>query len=204
MRGATFFVIPLVLAAVAAAFAQLPSAEDLLRSVVTIHTDKARGSGFVIDSSGYIVTNSHVIEEAEAAAIWTEDGEFFCQLQAAQSSVRNPRIAFTAKLQIDAGWRRMKRRVPADSRPRPPNPSTACPAAQIADTLWYSIERDHRRRTDRRATAAATDRNPCSELRRGRLPEQACACTLRGSTLAARSDTCSEFCGHCSGSMVEK
>lgn len=31
----------------------------------------------MIDSSGYIVTNSHVIEGAEAAAIWTEDGEFF-------------------------------------------------------------------------------------------------------------------------------
>lgn len=77
MRRITFFVITLVLSAVAAAFAQLPSAEDLLQSVVTIHTDKARGSGFVIDSSGYIVTNSHVIEGAEAAAIRTEDGEFF-------------------------------------------------------------------------------------------------------------------------------
>ena len=77
MRRTTFFFITLVLSAVAAAFGQLPSAEDLLQSVVTIHTDKARGSGFVIDSSGYIVTNSHVIEGAEAAAIRTEDGEFF-------------------------------------------------------------------------------------------------------------------------------
>ena len=77
MRRTTFFVIILVLSAVAAAFAQFPGAEDLLQSVVTIHTDKARGSGFVIDSSGYIVTNSHVIEGAEAAAIRTEDGEFF-------------------------------------------------------------------------------------------------------------------------------
>jgi len=48
--------------------------EDSIRSVVTIKTDLAQGSGFVIASEGYVVTNAHVMEGARAAIVITYDG----------------------------------------------------------------------------------------------------------------------------------
>lgn len=42
-------------------------------SVVTIKTDIAQGTGFIIDSQGYIVTNYHVVEGAQAAIVITSD-----------------------------------------------------------------------------------------------------------------------------------
>lgn len=35
--------------------------EDAIKSVVTVRTDVGQGTGFIIDSSGYIVTNAHVL-----------------------------------------------------------------------------------------------------------------------------------------------
>lgn len=35
--------------------------EDAIKSVVTIRTDIGQGTGFIIDSKGYIVTNAHVL-----------------------------------------------------------------------------------------------------------------------------------------------
>jgi S1-C subfamily serine protease len=49
--------------------------EDAIKSVVTIKTDVAQGSGFVIAAGGYIVTNAHVMEDATAANIITYDGK---------------------------------------------------------------------------------------------------------------------------------
>lgn len=49
--------------------------EDVIKSVVTIRTDVSQGTGFVVAEEGYIVTNAHVIENAEAASIITYDGE---------------------------------------------------------------------------------------------------------------------------------
>jgi len=49
--------------------------EEAVESVVTIKTDVAQGSGFIIADGGYIVTNAHVIEGATAAQIITYDEE---------------------------------------------------------------------------------------------------------------------------------
>lgn len=49
--------------------------EDVIKSVVTIKTNIAQGSGFIIANGGYIVTNAHVMEGAIAAQITTYDGK---------------------------------------------------------------------------------------------------------------------------------
>ncbi len=49
--------------------------EEVVPLVVSIHTDLGSGSGFFIRSSGYIVTNQHVMEGARAATVTTFDGE---------------------------------------------------------------------------------------------------------------------------------
>ena len=49
--------------------------EEAIKSVVTIKTNVAQGSGFIIAEKGYIVTNAHVMEGATAATIITYDGE---------------------------------------------------------------------------------------------------------------------------------
>ena len=49
--------------------------EDTVKSVVTIKTDISQGTGFIIEETGYIVTNAHVMEGANAAGIITHDGE---------------------------------------------------------------------------------------------------------------------------------
>jgi S1-C subfamily serine protease len=49
--------------------------EKTIKSVVTIKTDVAQGSGFIIASGGYVVTNAHVMSGANAATIITYDGK---------------------------------------------------------------------------------------------------------------------------------
>ena len=49
--------------------------EDAVKGVVTIRTDVGQGSGFLITSNGYIVTNYHVMEDAKAATIITYEGD---------------------------------------------------------------------------------------------------------------------------------
>jgi S1-C subfamily serine protease len=49
--------------------------ESTIKSVVTIKTNVAQGSGFIITSDGYVVTNAHVMEGATAAGIITSDGQ---------------------------------------------------------------------------------------------------------------------------------
>jgi S1-C subfamily serine protease len=49
--------------------------EDVIKSVVTIKTNLAQGSGFIIADGGYIVTNAHVMEGATAAVVTTYDGK---------------------------------------------------------------------------------------------------------------------------------
>lgn len=49
--------------------------EDAIKSVVTIRTDISQGTGFIISREGYIVTNYHVMENANAAIIISSDGQ---------------------------------------------------------------------------------------------------------------------------------
>lgn len=49
--------------------------ENAVKGVVSIRTEKSIGSGFIIDSRGYIVSNYHVIEGASMIKIFTFDGQ---------------------------------------------------------------------------------------------------------------------------------
>lgn len=50
-------------------------AADALNSVVSITTDKGQGSGVIITTDGFIVTNYHVVKDAKAAKVLTYDGK---------------------------------------------------------------------------------------------------------------------------------
>src|SRR3989344_934570 len=49
--------------------------QDILKTVVTIRTNKGVGSGAIIDTKGYIVTNFHVLDGATQASVRTYDGK---------------------------------------------------------------------------------------------------------------------------------
>jgi len=49
--------------------------DAVLESVVTIRTDIAQGSGFIIKEDGFVITNAHVLEGARRASVITSDRE---------------------------------------------------------------------------------------------------------------------------------
>lgn len=51
--------------------------EDVLQSVVSVGTDKSLGSGAVIDDRGFIVTNYHVVDDANIIRILTYDNDVY-------------------------------------------------------------------------------------------------------------------------------
>ncbi|GAI04547.1 unnamed protein product, partial [marine sediment metagenome] len=54
---------------------------DAVDSVVIVSTNTGKGTGFIIDREGYIVTNYHIMEGATAAGIYTSsDGPYDVQL----------------------------------------------------------------------------------------------------------------------------
>lgn len=64
-------------------FAQLSVGEiveSVAKSVVTIETNNATGSGVILDSSGIVVTNFHVIEGESEAIIRLENGDEFTDI----------------------------------------------------------------------------------------------------------------------------
>ncbi|MEK6898480.1 MAG: trypsin-like peptidase domain-containing protein [Nanoarchaeota archaeon] len=52
-------------------------AEETIQGVVSVGTDLSTGSGFAIDSRGYIVTNDHVLSGARIVQVQTYDGEVY-------------------------------------------------------------------------------------------------------------------------------
>ncbi len=50
---------------------------EVVKGVVSIGTDKAAGSGFILDKAGYIVTNDHVISGAKEIRILTTEGKSY-------------------------------------------------------------------------------------------------------------------------------
>ena len=54
-----------------------PSPDDLLKSVVTIETDAGSGSGVILDSSGVIATNVHVLEDSTTVSIKLQSGDVY-------------------------------------------------------------------------------------------------------------------------------
>jgi len=49
--------------------------EQEIKGVVTIKTDVSQGTGFIITSDGYVMTNYHVIEGAKAAGVFTYESK---------------------------------------------------------------------------------------------------------------------------------
>jgi serine protease Do len=48
--------------------------DEVVKAVVSVRTNVGRGSGFITEREGYIVTNYHVIKGASAASVFTYDG----------------------------------------------------------------------------------------------------------------------------------
>ncbi len=51
--------------------------EDVIKGVVSVGTDSAAGSGFIVHSSGYVVTNQHIIENARFVQVLTYDNQVY-------------------------------------------------------------------------------------------------------------------------------
>ncbi|MEK6825856.1 MAG: trypsin-like peptidase domain-containing protein [Nanoarchaeota archaeon] len=50
---------------------------DAVQGVVSIGTDKAAGSGFIVSKDGFIVTNAHVLSGAREIRVLTSDGKAY-------------------------------------------------------------------------------------------------------------------------------
>lgn len=51
--------------------------KDSIRGVVSIGTDKSAGTGFIIHSGGYVVTNQHVVDGARFVKVLTYDNKVY-------------------------------------------------------------------------------------------------------------------------------
>ncbi len=51
--------------------------EDIVKSVVSVGTNRGQGSGAVIDDRGFMVTNYHVVEGASTIRVLTYDGKVY-------------------------------------------------------------------------------------------------------------------------------
>ena len=77
--------------------------EKVLQSVVSVRTDVGQGSGAIVSSAGYIVTNYHVIKGATAAQILTYDNNVH-----ATQLIGYDEDADIAVLKIDGSFQKLK------------------------------------------------------------------------------------------------
>ena len=77
--------------------------ENAVKSVVTIKTNIGQGTGFLITDDGYVVTNSHVVQGATAAAIYTYDGQTYQVLLVGSDSTLD-----IALLKISGNFEKLK------------------------------------------------------------------------------------------------
>ena len=49
---------------------------EIQAAVVRITTDSGSGSGFIVDSDGFVVTNAHVVGSSASVRVWLTDGRF--------------------------------------------------------------------------------------------------------------------------------
>jgi len=59
------------------------------RAVVRLKTDLGSGSGFIIDPSGLILTNNHMVSDAEEITVYLEDGTSYTGTVEARDLVRD-------------------------------------------------------------------------------------------------------------------
>ena len=77
--------------------------EKVLQSVVSVRTDVGQGSGVIVSSAGYIVTNYHVIKGAAAAQILTYDNNVH-----ATQLIGSDEDADIAVLKIDGSFQKLR------------------------------------------------------------------------------------------------
>ncbi|MFC2058095.1 trypsin-like peptidase domain-containing protein [Chloroflexota bacterium] len=63
--------------------------EDVLPAVVRIEVGGGNGTGMIIDESGYILTNNHVVDDTETALVILEDGREFTGTIIGRDEVRD-------------------------------------------------------------------------------------------------------------------
>ena len=51
--------------------------DEVVKSVVSVGTNRGQGSGAIIDDMGFIVTNYHVVQEASTIRVLTYDGKVY-------------------------------------------------------------------------------------------------------------------------------
>ena len=64
-------------------------ANEVIPGVVSINTDKAAGTGFIVHSSGYIVTNQHVVADAKQISAIDHNGKTYAASVVASDNVKD-------------------------------------------------------------------------------------------------------------------
>jgi S1-C subfamily serine protease len=88
--------------------------DEVIKGMATIATDKSSGSGFIVDSSGYVVTNQHVIDNNLFVKVITYDGKTYNAIVVGQDDFNDvallkiggnvfPRVEFANSNDIQIG-----------------------------------------------------------------------------------------------------
>ncbi len=81
--------------------------EDVLQSVVSVGTDKGQGSGVIIDSDGFIVTNYHVVRYANIIQVLTYEDTYDKNVYSAQL-IGYDNVVDVAVLKIEGSFNKLR------------------------------------------------------------------------------------------------